>query len=143
MAWVGESRRVLEDVIAAAKRSTASKPSYLDDRFVRDRIGELIVELEMARWLAYRVAYLQDQAAVPNVEASISKLWSTEVEQRIQRLGAMVFGPLGLLSAGSPWTIEGGVFDEEYWGAIGTTLAGGASEIQKNVIATRGLGLPR
>jgi alkylation response protein AidB-like acyl-CoA dehydrogenase len=97
----------------------------------------------MARWFGYRIAYLQDQGKVPNAEASMSKVFATETQQRIQRLGVNLLGPLGLLSKGSPWAEADGLWDEEYWSAPGTTLAGGASEIQRNIIATRGLGLPR
>ncbi|MCS7002244.1 MAG: acyl-CoA dehydrogenase family protein, partial [Dehalococcoidia bacterium] len=143
MAWVGQSRRFLEQIMAYAQTTTRNGRRIIDDPFLRDRIGALRVQLEAARWLGYRIAYLQDQGLVPNVEASMSKVLATETQQKIQRLGMDVVGHLGHLSAGSPYAELDGLFDEEYWNAPGTTLAGGASEIQRNIIATRGLGLPR
>jgi alkylation response protein AidB-like acyl-CoA dehydrogenase len=143
MAWVGQSRRMLEQIIDYAKTTTRNGSTLIKDPFIRDTIGELAVSLEMARWFGYRIAYLQDQGMVPNAEASMSKVFATETQQRIQRLGMTIAGPLGVLSAGSEYAVLDGLFDEEYWSAPGTTLAGGASEIQRNIIATRGLGLPR
>lgn len=143
MAWVGQARRLLHDLIAYLKGKTKHGQPLLKDPFVRDAIGAELVNLEMARWFGYRIAYLQDQGKVPNAEASMSKVFATETQQRIQRLGVNLLGPLGLLSKGSPWAEADGLWDEEYWSAPGTTLAGGASEIQRNIIATRGLGLPR
>ncbi|MFN8532508.1 MAG: acyl-CoA dehydrogenase family protein [Dehalococcoidia bacterium] len=143
MAWVGQARRLLEQLIEGLKTETRHGQPVLGDPFVRDTIGHELVCLEMARWFGYRIAYLQDQGRVPNAEASMSKVFATETQQRIQRLGVNLLGPLGLLSQGSEWAKMDGYWDEEYWNAPGTTLAGGASEIQRNIIATRGLGLPR
>lgn len=143
MAWVGQARRKLEGIIAFACTATKNGKPKIEDPFIRDIIGELAVALEMARWFGYRIAYLQDQGMVPNAEASMSKVFATETQQRTERLGMDVAGALGMLSSGSPFALNDGLFDEEYWGAPGTTLAGGASEIQRNIIATRGLGLPR
>ncbi|MFN8533160.1 MAG: acyl-CoA dehydrogenase family protein [Dehalococcoidia bacterium] len=142
MAYVGTARRSLETIVRAA--SGGGQPLT---PFLRDRIAELAVQLEGARWLSYRVAYLQDQGLAQTPEfsraASMSKVWACETQQRIQRFGVELGGPLGLLSAGSEWATLDGLFDEDYWAAPGITFAGGTSEIQRNVIATRGLGLPR
>ncbi len=71
------------------------------------------------------------------------KLLTSEVQQRLQRTGMDLLGPNGFYTSGSPWAVADGVWDLEFWEAIGTTIAGGTSEIQRNIIATRGLGLPR
>lgn len=143
VSWVGNSRRTLEGLVAYAKRKTRGGQGLIDDPFIRDRLGEFAVQLDMARLFSFRVAYMQDQGVIPNVEASMSKLWSTETLQRLQRFGVDLVGAAGLLSYGTD--VEGidTFFDTEFWAAPGNTLAGGASEIQRNIIATRGLGLPR
>lgn len=143
MAYVGSARRFYETILGmAAKRSKHSKP-LTRDPFVRDLLGELAIQIEMARWLSYRVAAIQDEGRQPNAEASMSKVWACETQQRIQRAGMAIIGALGHMSEGSQYAELQGLIDEEYWGAPGTTLAGGASEIQRNIIAQRGLGLPR
>ncbi|GIW11372.1 MAG: acyl-CoA dehydrogenase [Dehalococcoidia bacterium] len=147
MAYVGAARRTLETLIQLARTHQRGGQPLAADPVVRARLGELAVQLEGARWLSYRVAFLQDQGQVGTPEfsraASLSKVWACETQQRLQRLGVELVGPLGLLSAGSPWAVLDGWLDEEYWGAPGTTLAGGTSEIQRNIIAQRGFGLPR
>lgn len=143
VSWVGNGRRTLESLIAYAKRTKHQGTTLMDDPFVRDRLGDLAVQLEMARMFSFRIAYMQDRGTVPNVEASMSKLWATETLQRLQRVGVDLAGATGLLSDGSKVEGVDTFFDHDYWGAAGNTLAGGASEIQRNIIATRGLGLPR
>jgi alkylation response protein AidB-like acyl-CoA dehydrogenase len=143
VSWVGNSRRFLERLIRYANSHTKGGEVMAADPFIRDRLAELAVELEMARWIAYRVAYMQDNGLIPNAEASMSKVWSTEVNQRLMRAGMNLAGALGHLAEGSEWAAEGGAFTKEYFEAPGQTFAGGSSEIQRNIIATRGLGLPR
>ncbi|MFN8533563.1 MAG: acyl-CoA dehydrogenase family protein [Dehalococcoidia bacterium] len=143
MGWLGEARRSFDELLSLARRTNLSGGPALADSFVRDRLGALAVELELARWIAYRVAYLQDRGEIPNAPASISKLWTSEVQQRIQRAGVNLLGVVGLLAEGSQYSVDRGVWNLEYWEAIGTSIAGGASEIQRNIIATRGLGMPR
>lgn len=143
LGWLGEARRTLQEVIELAGRVPRNGRPALRDPFVRDRLGALAVEVEMARWIAFRVAYLQDRGEIPNAPASMSKLWTSEVQQRIQRAGVELLGAVGLLEDGVPVAIDSHRWNLEYWEAIGTTIAGGTSEIQRNIIATRGLGLPR
>jgi hypothetical protein len=147
MAYVGTCRRALDAIVRYAVETCRNGTPLIRDPFIRDRIAELAVQVEGARWLSYRVAYAQDEGLTGSPEysraASMSKVWACETQQRIARFGVDLVGPLGLLSDGSPWAAIDGLFDEEYWAAPGITFAGGTSEIQRNVIATRGLGLPR
>ncbi len=143
MGWLGESRRNFEDLLTLAKTLSKNGKPILHDPYVRDRLGELAIAMETARWIAFRVAYQQDQGLIPNAEASMCKLLTSEVQQRLQRTGMDLLGPNGFYTSGSPWAVADGVWDLEFWEAIGTTIAGGTSEIQRNIIATRGLGLPR
>ncbi len=143
ISWVANSRRTLETLYHLAKTRTRHGQPLIEDPQVRDRLGELTIQLEMARWLAYRVAYLQDNGQVPNYEASMSKVWSTETLQRIMREGMTLVGPLAPLTGGTEWAELEGTLNAEFWDSAGHTFAGGASEIQRNIIATRGLGLPR
>ncbi len=94
--------------------------------------------------MAYRVTWLQSQGQVPNYEASMSKLFSSEVQQAITQAGVSVLGPHGALrrgSAGNP--LLQGSMSEAYMATVSYTIAAGTSEVQRNIMATRGLGLPR
>ena len=129
---------IFADVMAEARRQakagTLSKP-------VRSQLAELALELELGRLLCYRVAWMQSSGRVPNAEASTAKIFGTEWSQRMMSVAMKVLGLAGAAS------IEGAVLAETvrhgYLNAVSRTIAGGTSEVQRNIVATRGLGLPR
>ena len=86
---------------------------------------------------------MQAAGLIPNYEASIGKCWSTETQQRVARTGTKVLGLYGQLWCESPRVPLGGYFSDAYMRTTAYTVYGGSSEIQRGVIATRGLGLPR
>lgn len=110
---------------------------------VRHELADRWIETEISIVLSYRVATMQAKGLVPNQEASITKLYGSELAQRIAKTGVKVAGQYGQLRVGSPHAALGGRFDAWYRIAVGATLAGGTSEIQRGVIAQRGLGMPR
>ncbi len=78
-----------------------------------------------------------------NPEASMLKLYTSELQQRIASTYIHLLGPYGLLSTGSAWGPDGGRHGNAYVSAVSATIAGGTSEVQRGIIATRGLGLPK
>jgi alkylation response protein AidB-like acyl-CoA dehydrogenase len=106
-------------------------------------IADRWIETEIAIVLSYRVATMQAKGLIPNQEASITKLFGSELGQRIARTAMHAAGLYGVLDMGSPRAPLDGRFESWYRIAVGATLAGGTSEIQRSVIAQRGLGLPR
>jgi len=110
---------------------------------VRHEIAERWIETEVAIALSYRVVSMQVKGLIPNQEASITKLFGSELAQRIARTAVHLAGPRAVLSEGSKHAPMGGRPESWYRIAVGATLAGGTSEIQRGVIAQRGLGLPR
>jgi len=109
----------------------------------RQIFRERHIEAEISRWLSYRVAWMQSQGMVPNAEASMSKLYGTELTQRVAQTGMEILGMAGQLSQGSKWAPLEGAIQRQYLMSFSSTIAAGTSEIQRNIIATRGLGLPR
>ena len=107
---------------------------------MRARIAELGVELEVGRLLCYRVAWMQGEGIVPNAEASMAKVFGTEWSQRVTRIAQNLWG---LAAAGYAEGSEGQRVARAYFTGVPRTIAGGTSEIQRNIIASRGLGLPR
>ena len=113
------------------------------DPQVRKKLAQRHVETEISRWLSYRVAWMQSQGLIPNAEASMSKMYGTELTQRVARTGMEILGMAGLLSEGSKWAPLQGHIQQSYLTSTSSTIAAGTSEIQRNIIAQRGLGLPR
>ncbi|MGH2631951.1 MAG: acyl-CoA dehydrogenase family protein, partial [Tepidiformaceae bacterium] len=109
----------------------------------RARLAELAVEVEVATMQSYRVASILAAGGVPNQEASLLKLFLSELDQRISNAGLHVLGLYGALMPGSPLARLQAQFALTYLTTVPRTIAGGTSEIQRNIIATRGLGLPR
>lgn len=109
---------------------------------LRTEIADRQIELEVAFQFSFRIISMQGAGLVPNHEASICKLFQSEFAQRAARTGAKVFGLYANLwqAAEAPLRAE---FTHSYVSSVSSTIGGGTSEIQRNIIATRGLGLPR
>ena len=101
------------------------------------------MEADIARLFSYCNNTIQMNNMVPNHEASMSKLFTTELNQKIAATTIKLFGLYGTLwDANRPEALRGRAASA-YLSAVSATIAGGTSEIQRNIIATRGLGLPR
>src|SRR3989304_1496068 len=94
--------------------------------------------------LCYRVAWMQSKDLIPNYEAAMAKLFNSEVSQRLASFATtQLLGLYGQLSAGSKWVRFEGRIMRFLLRSLGNTIEQGTSEIQRNIIAQRGLGLPR
>jgi len=113
-----------------------------EDPVIRSRIAVLAGELEAAKMLQRRVIAAALKGAVPTVEAAMYKLYSTELGRRLADCALDCLGPMGLLRAAAPDAPAGGKWEHSYRATVVDTIGGGSSEVQKNVIARRGLQLP-
>ncbi|MHB8573723.1 MAG: acyl-CoA dehydrogenase family protein [Dehalococcoidia bacterium] len=120
------------------------KLAFKTNNRVRLEFADRWIEAHMAKWLSYRVISMQAAGQIPNHEASMTKLYMSELQQRIAALGMKMAGMRGMLyDPKSPHKVMGGRVAIGYVGSVSSTIAGGTSEIQRGIIATRGLGLPR
>jgi alkylation response protein AidB-like acyl-CoA dehydrogenase len=101
------------------------------------------MEIEVARMLSYRVGWILNKGLVPESEASAAKLFGTELVARTANTAMQIMGLYGQLMPDSKWARLRGQIGGWYLTWPGTLVAGGTSEIQRNIIAIRGLGLPR
>ncbi len=115
----------------------------IDETRVRSRLSDAAIEAELGRLLSYRVITLQTRGAVPNYEASIAKLFNTDMQLRMARSGLEIMGLYGQLDHQDKYAPLKGRFERQYLWQTGLAVGGGTTEIQKNIIAMRGLGLPR
>jgi len=138
-------RQNVERMIQWAKENVGEGHSMLGrNPLVRLELADRLVEANVAKMLSYRVVHMQNVGMVPNHEASMAKLFSSELGQRIARAGIKMLGLYGLAwDAQSPHSPNHGQYSRGYVQSVSGTIAGGTSEIQRNVIAQRGLGLPR
>jgi alkylation response protein AidB-like acyl-CoA dehydrogenase len=116
------------------------RPGYASTRY---KLADLVIEYEVGRMLSYRVGWLQSRGQVPNYEASVSKMYGSELTQRLAKAGMELLWLGGQLAPGSRWAPLRGRIETLYLNAAALTIAAGTSEINRGIIATRGLGLPR
>ncbi len=132
----GGLRRQLDDLRPFLSIGAASATA-------RHRHANLWIELAAARWLGLRAAWEADNGQGYSNASSATKLMSSELAQRIAGFAVDVLGAGGLLREGSPRSVSDGLAGKRYLWAVMETIGGGASEIQRSIIAMRGLGLPR
>jgi alkylation response protein AidB-like acyl-CoA dehydrogenase len=99
------------------------------------------VATQVLRFLGYRIAAEQEKTGIaPTLLAQMAKLCAMELNQRISSMTMQVLGMAGQAhEPESPWE----QYSYNFLRSVANTIEGGTSEIQRNVIATRGLGLPR
>ena len=102
-----------------------------------------MIEAGVEEMLSYQVISMQNRGLVPNKESSIAKLFSSELDVRIAGTAMRVLGLYGQLGSGSEHAAANGRVESTYLYATTSTVGGGTSEIQRNIIASRGLGMPR
>jgi alkylation response protein AidB-like acyl-CoA dehydrogenase len=135
--------RAIELLVAYAREHLADGRPLNAEPHVRRLLADLRVRYEAARLLSYRVISLQAQGQVPAVEAAIARLHNTQLEQLAGHVGLEVLGPQGLLTHDDHAAPLHGFIYRQWVRNIPTTIAAGTLEVQKNIIARRGLGLPK
>ncbi len=133
---------------AAIRRNFEDFIDYLNESPAKSREAKLgtadtAISIEVSRMLSLRVLSIQQGGLAPNHEASVAKMFSSELSQRFARFGINTMGSYGAVRKGDPYAQMKGWFTETYMSSVPATIAGGSSEIQRGIIATRGLGLPR
>jgi alkylation response protein AidB-like acyl-CoA dehydrogenase len=123
-------RQVLDQVFAEA-----AGRGLLDDPVVADRLGELHLKAEILRLTAYRGLSTIEKYGQPGPEGSLTKWMWSETNQELTQFAADLLGPAALTS-GNSWSYE-------LLRARGNTIEGGTTEILKNIVAERVLGLPK
>ena len=141
--WIGSLRRFLDDILAAARDIIGSNRIASKNDLIRHRLAQMTIQVEISRLLSYRVAQIQDQGLDPVSEASMMKMYSTETIRSLANIGMQLFAFYGQLGRDSKWAPLNGMVEHLYICAITPTIAGGTSEILRNVIAVNGLGMPR
>jgi alkylation response protein AidB-like acyl-CoA dehydrogenase len=140
---VGQQQTV-EDLIRFAKENRDDGVVRIkSDPKLRTELAERYLETEVAMSLSARVVSMQSKGMIPNYEAAAVKLYSMELNQRIANTGVRLMGMYGPLARGSKNSPMKGRMSYSYIRNVANTIEGGTSEVQRNIVAQRGLGLPR
>jgi alkylation response protein AidB-like acyl-CoA dehydrogenase len=125
-----QMRQLLDQLIAAA-----AERGLLDDPVVAERLGELHLKTEVLRLTAYRGLTAIEKYGQPGPEGSLTKWMWSQTNQELTQLAADLLGPEAL-TVGNPWAYE-------LLRARGNSIEGGTTEVLKNIVAERVLGLPK
>lgn len=142
--FVGEQDRLLANVAEWARTTTDDdRRPRIDDPDVRARMGRAATEAEVSRLLQRRSVWMSSVGLPAHAKGSMAKLFSSErLERQAADFGELI-GPDRVRAWGDPTAAQGGEIEHALRHAKGTTIYAGTSEIQRNIIAQHGLGLPR
>jgi len=146
MLWIGSVANVergVEALVELGHEKGADGQRLGDDTRFRDAVASLYIDSQAQRFLGYR-GFAKFERGEPAIEHMILKLFTSETERRVYLTAVEALGPEGLDQArtGPPMWREGS-WAVQYLRSFSGTIAGGTSEIQRNIIAERVLGLPR
>jgi len=138
-----QTQNLFDGLLRVARRARKGGRPASEDPLVRQRLADLKVRVESLRLLAYRNLTGALRGKQGGIETSIAKLATTELNHELARTAIELLGMAGPLYRGSPHLEDGGLWPYQFMFSLGMIIGGGTSQIQKNIIAQRGLGLPR
>ena len=130
-------------LIQFTKETKRNGKPLSQDTLIRHKLAQLQIEFEVGRLLTYRVGLVVDEGRAPNWEAAMAKAYSTTFEQHLASVAMGILGLYGQLLAESKLAPILGMAPHSYLGSKGYSLQAGTSEILRNIVALRGLGLPQ
>jgi hypothetical protein len=139
----GGAKRTLDEIVEYTKTTERGGKIIAENPIVRQKLAEMAIEIEISLLFAYRLAWMLDNKISPYYEASMVKVFGTELNQNLASVGMQILGLYGPLEEGSKWAFLRGQIEALSLVTIAETIGGGASEIQRDLIANVGLGLPR
>jgi alkylation response protein AidB-like acyl-CoA dehydrogenase len=132
-------RQLLDELLALARRL----PEARVDPTLRQEIAQAAIEVEIQRLSNYRTLTRILRGEKPGAEGSLNKLFWSEMSQRLHDTALKLLGPHSQLVKSSPYAVDGGRWQRSFLYYRAGTIFAGTSEIQRNIIAGRVLGLPR
>jgi alkylation response protein AidB-like acyl-CoA dehydrogenase len=139
----GSFRRVFDELVGYAKETEAGGRPLSKEPAIRAKLARLATEIEVFLGYYWHTAWMVDNGVIPELEASSLKLVFTQLSATLAHAAVEILGHYGPLDQGSKWAPFNGRVALGYLDCISGTIGAGTSEIQRNIIAQRGLGLPR
>ena len=136
-------RIALDGLIEMARRVEKTGRAVTTDPRTRQKLAQLWIETECLKHTGARALTRLLRGEMPGPEASAGKLTWVDTNQRLQEVAMEIQGPYAQLGRGSEWAVEGGAWGHSFLRSRANSIEGGTTEIQKNIIAERVLGLPK
>jgi alkylation response protein AidB-like acyl-CoA dehydrogenase len=143
LASTTRTQMLFDGLLRRAKRTRRGGAPSTTDPIVRQRLADLAIRVETRRLEAYRQLTDALRGRRPGIAASVNKLVTCELNHDLARAALEITGPAGWLARTDTDAPDGGLWPLDFMFALGLVIGGGTAQVQKNIIAERGLGLPR
>ena len=135
-------RRTLEDMINWSKKNKIDGRAIIEQSWVRNLLADLAVDIEVNRLFNYRVAWQVTQGIEPYAEASMAKVFGSELINKVNGISLQIMGLMGGLMPGSDLAPDKGRVHRQFLSLTLQTFGAGANEVLRDLIAITGLGMP-
>lgn len=136
-------RITLESLIDMARRVEKHGRAITKDPVMRQKLAALWIDTEALKYTGARAVTKLLRGDLPGPEASAGKMSWVDTHQRLQELAMEIQGPYAMLARGSEFAVDHGVWQYSFLRSRANSIEGGTTEIQKNIIGERVLGLPK
>ena len=140
---LGNTRRLFDELVACIRAESVNGVPLASLPWVQETVGQLSARLDAAMTLKLQTVWMAERGEIPNTEASMLKVMASDLAQEIARAASEILPLSAQIKRGWPGALNGGRFEQALRGTVLQRFAGGTNEIMKNIIAQRGLGLPR
>lgn len=135
--------RVFNQLVSMAQGVKRGGKPILENDSVRQKMAEIYIRLMALKYNGFRSASSVASGGIPGPEGSIGKLYWSHIQQDISELAVEILGPAGQIMEGSPDVVDNGMWQYSYLMSKASTIAAGTTEILKNIISERVMGLPK
>jgi len=132
-----------KDLIKLAQSLERNGQPLFKDPLTRQKLAQLYIEANVLKYIGFRALTKQVRGETPGPESSVASAFGMELNQRLQDCAMQLQGSYSQLGRGSKYAVHHGIWQYQFLRSRGNTLETGTSEIKRNVIAQRALGLPR
>ena len=136
-------RIALDGLVDLARRSSKNGGPATKDPVMRQKLAQMWIDTEVFKYTGARAITKLLKGELPGPEASTGKMMWVEGHQRLQELAMELEGPYAQLTKGSRWAVENGLWQYGFLRSRANSIEGGTTEIQRNIIGERVLGLPK
>ncbi len=136
-------RSILSELVDYCKETQRDGQRLSENPTIRYKLAQVSADIEALRLICYRVIWMQAESKSLSYQSSASKVFGSELLQRLAEVGMEILGPFGQLDRGSKEAVLGGKITRAFLNAPSVGIGGGTSDILRSLIAMRGLSLPR
>ena len=136
-------RIALDALVELARHTVKNGAPVTQDPVMRQKLAQMWIDTEVFKYTGARAITKLLKGELPGPEASTGKMMWVEGHQRLQELAMEIEGPFSQLTQGSPWAVAGGLWQHTFLRSRANSIEGGTTEIQRNIIGERVLGLPK